>query len=165
MVQKAVFLDRDGVINDGSLYYTYTIPDFRINDGVIEGLQLLQENDFILIIITNQSGVAKGIYSLCDVQKVHEYMIQEFHKHDISIAEIYMCPHHPDVFDCDCRKPKTELFEKAVQDLSVDVSRSYMIGDSERDIIAGNKMGLQSLLIEKNENIFPYCQAIVQNKV
>ncbi|MFW5850754.1 MAG: D-glycero-alpha-D-manno-heptose-1,7-bisphosphate 7-phosphatase [Bacteroidota bacterium] len=165
MKQKAVFLDRDGVINDGSLYYTYTIDDFHINDGVIEGLQLLQQNGFILIIVTNQSGVAKGIYSLHDVEKVHDYMIQKFRAHNIKVAGIYVCPHHPDISSCECRKPKTGLFEKAVQDLSVDVSRSFMIGDSERDIIAGKTTGLQSVLIEKNENILPYCESIIQNKI
>jgi|SRR5690554_3549692 D-glycero-D-manno-heptose 1,7-bisphosphate phosphatase len=165
MVYKAVFLDRDGVINDGSLYYTYLIDDFKINKGVIEGLKLLQNHGFLLVIITNQSGVAKGIYSGKDVEAVHEYLIEILRKHNVDIAGIYVCPHHPDISSCDCRKPKTALFEQAIRDLSVDVAHSYMIGDSERDIIAGEKMGLRSVLIDKNENILPYCKSIVQNKI
>ncbi|MFO7867725.1 MAG: HAD family hydrolase [Bacteroidales bacterium] len=165
MTQKAVFLDRDGVINDGSLYYTHTIEDFKINTGVVEGLQLLQKYGFLLVVITNQSGVAKGVYTLRDVHKVHDYMIQQFRTYNITISGIYVCPHHPDVSECDCRKPKTGMFEQAVRDLSIDVSQSYMIGDSKRDIVAGERMGLTTIRIMKNENIEPYCAAIVQHKL
>lgn len=160
-MQKAVFLDRDGVINDGSLYYTYRTQDFVINKGVIEGLTLLIEHGFILIVITNQSGVAKGIYTESDVEQVHDYMRQILGEHNIPIQHVYYCPHHPSVAQCLCRKPGTQLFETAIRSYDIDTRLSYMIGDSPRDIEAAAKVGVAGFLIQKNENILPYCEKIV----
>jgi len=161
-MNKVVFLDRDGVINDGTLYYTYKVKDFIINTGVIEALQKLQIAGYSFIIITNQSGVAKGEYSLEDVNTVHEYMLTELQKKAITVLGIYVCPHHPTVSECNCRKPKTALFERAIEEHNVDVTKSYMIGDSDRDIIAANKVGITGIKINKNENILPVCNQILE---
>lgn len=162
-MNKVVFLDRDGVINDGTLYYTYKISDFKFNEGIFEGLKILVENGFKLIIISNQSGVAKAEYTIENVEEVHAFMIQELRKNGIELADIYYCPHHPDVSSCECRKPATLLFEQAIAKHAVDVTKSYMIGDSKRDIEAANKMNIQGFLISKNENIVPYCKQIIEN--
>ncbi len=164
-MNKAVFLDRDGVINDGTAYYTYTKEAFVVNPGVIEGLQKLQKAGYKFIVITNQSGVAKGVYSLDDVKTVHQYMIRQFVENGVVIDGLFVCPHHPSVADCNCRKPKTELFERAIRDFDIDVTKSYMIGDSERDIIAAEKVGVKGIKIERNENILPYCQKIIDENV
>lgn len=160
-----VFLDRDGVINDGTAYYTYSPEQFRINPGVIEGLQLLQKNGYECIVVTNQSGVAKGVYTIEDVHAVHIYMKQQLAKYNIHILGIYVCPHHPDVSACVCRKPGTGMFEQAAADFSIDFSASYMIGDSARDIEAAQKMGITGIRINKNESILPYCEQILLGNV
>jgi D-glycero-D-manno-heptose 1,7-bisphosphate phosphatase len=163
-MNKAVFLDRDGVINDGTQYYTYSVDSFIFNPGIFEGLRLLQQHGFMLIVITNQSGVAKGVYSIADVERVHTYMVSELERHDITITQVYYCPHHPDVSACECRKPGTLLFEQAIKTYNIDVHNSYMIGDSKRDIEAAHKVGVKGILISKNESIVPYCKAIIGNE-
>lgn len=163
-MQKAVFLDRDGVINNGDLYYTYKISDFIFNDDVFESLKLLREQQYTLIVITNQGGVSKGTYSKQDVDQVHDYMISELQKHDIEIAEAYYCPHHDSLENCICRKPDSGNIEKAIARFDIDPKESFLIGDGERDIEAGQKAGLTCFKIDKNESILKYCQAIVSNK-
>ena len=162
MLTKAVFLDRDGVINDGSLYYTYRVEDFHFNDGVFEGLKLLQNAQYKLIVITNQGGVAKGIYKSSDVENVHAYMTKILSEQGIYLDGIYYCPHHSDISECECRKPGTLLLEKAIEELKIDRRISYLIGDSERDIIAAEKAGLIAIKIKKNENIHPWCVKITK---
>lgn len=149
-MNKAVFLDRDGVINDGTLYYTYKIEDFTFNADVFESLQLLVQAGFLLVVVSNQGGVAQGIYSETDVNKVHEYMRQELLKRGIPLAGVYYCPHHNNVSDCDCRKPKPGMIIQALHDLNIDPAQSFLIGDSKRDIEAAAAAGVRGILIEKN---------------
>lgn len=160
---KAVFLDRDGVINDGSLYYTYKVEDFKFNPGVFDGLKVLQNAGFLLIVVSNQSGVAKGLYTKDDVEAVHKYMCEQLQKEGIEIAGVYYCPHHPDVSGpCECRKPGTKMIDDAVERFSIDRSRSFLIGDGFRDVEAARRAGIQGVKIEKNESILPSCQKIVE---
>ena len=163
-MQKAVFLDRDGVINDGTNYYTYTIDSFVFNPRIFEGLRMLQVQGYMLIVITNQSGVAKGVYTIADVESVHAYMVTQLQKRGITITHVYYCPHHPDVSTCQCRKPGTLLFEQAIAAYNIDIKKSYMIGDSKRDIEAAQKVGIQGILIAKNESIVPYCNTIISHE-
>lgn len=162
-MNKAVFLDRDGVINDGTLYYTFKIEDFKLNEGVIDGLKILQEANYKLIVITNQGGVAKGIYSIDDVENIHQYMNQLLTNNGIKIDAVYYCPHHSDISKCECRKPGSLLFEQAIEKFDIDRSLSYMIGDSQRDIEAAQKADIKGIKINKNENILPWCKKIVNH--
>jgi D-glycero-D-manno-heptose 1,7-bisphosphate phosphatase len=164
-MNKAVFLDRDGVINDGTLYYTYKIEDFHFNKGVFEGLKKLQDSGFKLIVVTNQGGIAKGLYTIDDVEKVHRYMQQELLKNDITIEKVYYCPHHSDIESCECRKPGTLLLEQAIETYAIDRNRSYLIGDSDRDIIAAKKAGLKAIKTNKNENIEEWCKKIINGEL
>jgi D-glycero-D-manno-heptose 1,7-bisphosphate phosphatase len=164
-MHKAVFLDRDGVINDGTRYYTYKPGDFIINDGVIEGLRLLQDSGFMLIVVTNQSGVAKGIYSREDVEETHLYMREVLKQHGIDIQAVYYCPHHPDIAPCECRKPATGMIDQAVSTWNIDVAQSFLIGDSIRDVEAAIKSGIHPVKILKNENIVPWCIKISRNEI
>jgi D-glycero-D-manno-heptose 1,7-bisphosphate phosphatase len=104
----------------------------------------------LLIIVTNQSGVAKGLYKQEDVELVHGYLLNEFTKNNITISEVYYCLHHPDVSNCICRKPGSLFVEKALARFHIDPAKSYFIGDKERDTEAGEKAGVKGILIEAN---------------
>jgi len=161
-MNRAVFFDRDGVINNNDdNYYVYRTEDFQINAGVIEALKTLQDKQFFLFIISNQSGIAKGIYSKEDTENVHWFLEKMLQESDIYISEIYYCPHHPDIENCFCRKPESLLIEKAIARFDLDPEKSWIIGDSDRDILAGERVGLNSILIKKNEDIRKYLHLII----
>ncbi|WP_430812071.1 MULTISPECIES: D-glycero-alpha-D-manno-heptose-1,7-bisphosphate 7-phosphatase [unclassified Carboxylicivirga] len=166
MGNKAVFIDRDGVINnDEGHYYIYKFKDFKLNKGIIEGLKQLQDAGYKLIVITNQGGIAKGEYSEDDVEILHGHFLQLMFDNDIRITDIYYCPHHDSVEDCDCRKPKPGMIVQALEEHGIDKSRSYLIGDADRDVEAGQKAGLkQCFKIEKNSSILPVCAAILNDE-
>jgi len=161
MKHKAVFLDRDGVINNGDLYYTYKKEDFFFNDEVFESLRLLTKNHFKLIVITNQGGISKGEYTKTDVDILHQYMKDELAKEQIEIEEVYYCPHHNSIENCICRKPDSGNIEKAIARFNINPKQSFLIGDGERDIEAGKKAGLTCFKIEKNDSILEICKQIV----
>jgi len=161
---KAVFLDRDGVINDNSKDYYIYLPDaFIINPDVIESILLLKNKGYKLFIVSNQGGISKGLYSKRDVEIVHEKMLGIFDSYGIVINEIYFCPHHDSVENCICRKPDSGLIEKLIARYDIDKDKSYFIGDSDRDSLAANKAGLHAIKIESNTSILEVCKAIVKN--
>lgn len=150
---KALFLDRDGVINRERGEYTYKVEDFEILPSVVEALKSAQNLGYKLIIITNQGGIAKGLYTHNDVQKVHQYLITELAKHNITLTDILYSPHHQDYTKSLSRKPESILFEKALAIYKIDAKKSFMIGDSERDIVASQKAGVKGFLINPNDSI------------
>lgn len=152
-MRKVVFLDRDGVINNNLLYYTYRCEDFKINHGVIEALKSLSEKGFKFIIITNQSGISKGIYTKKEVENVHEFLLHELKKHNLSVLEIYYCTHHNDVEACLCRKPSPLLIEKAIARFQIDTKHSYFIGDQQRDVETALAANIAPILIEPNSDL------------
>ncbi|MBL7111508.1 MAG: HAD family hydrolase [Bacteroidales bacterium] len=159
---KAVFLDRDGVINkNDDNYYVYRIKDFHLNEGIPEALKKIQENGFLIIIISNQSGIAKGIYSQSETEQVHDHLRSRLLKDGIELTEIYYCPHHPDRQKCFCRKPESLMIEKAIARFDIDPGQSWMIGDSERDVEAGKKAGLQTILVERNQDLREMVKEII----
>ena len=120
-LNKAVFLDRDGTINsDEGHYYIYKPEDFVFNPGVIEGLKRLQKAGYLLIVITNQGGIAKGIYTREDMFKVHEKMCAELEKHGVTLTKIYYCPHHESIKTCVCRKPSPYMVNLAIEEFHID---------------------------------------------
>lgn len=161
-MNKAVFFDRDGTINYVNEKYYITKPnDFIINDGVIDSMKLLRDKGYIFIIISNQSGIAKGLYTIVDAEKVHDFLKSELAKNNIEIKEIYYCTHHPDAGGkCLCRKPDSLLIEKSLARFQIDPEQSYFIGDAVRDVEAAEKAGVKGILIKQNENMLPYCQKI-----
>lgn len=148
MKNKCVFLDRDGVINRDRVNYAYRLEDFEILTGVGEALQQLKGAGYLLIIITNQSGIAKGIYTREQMQQCHDYMQEKFNH---VIDAVYYAPYHPSVTESLTRKPDTLMFEKAIARFDIDVNRSWMIGDKERDVIPAVKLGIRSVLIHEEE--------------
>jgi len=159
-MNKAVFLDRDGVINrKGSGYYVFRVEEFFFNKGVKEALKYFISEGYLLIIITNQGGIARGIYSLSHLEKLNNFMIQQLKESDIEITDIFYCPHHPDISPCLCRKPGTLLFEQAIAKYDIDPKASFMIGDSDIDIQAAEKMNIRGILIPTNGNMMDIVQS------
>ncbi len=150
-MKKAIFLDRDGVINDPKdKYYVWKKENFYFNKHIVEPLRKFQDEGYILIIISNQGGISKGEYTKEDTEKLHVYMTEIFEKNGIVITEIYYCPHHDSIGNCLCRKPDSLMLEKAIARFDIDVNNSLLIGDSKRDIEAAEKVGVRGVLIEKN---------------
>jgi len=157
---KAVFLDRDGVINRELGNYVTHLEDFIINDGVVEALKLFQEKKYILIVISNQGGIAKGICTKEQVDYLHLHLERALKNKGILLSEIYYCPHHPDITNCICRKPDSQLLEKAMARFNIDAGHSYFIGDAERDMLAGEKAGVQTIRVEVNQSLMEIVRQI-----
>ena len=153
-MNKAIFLDRDGTLNNNrDHYYIWKAEDFQLNPGVVEALTELRERGYMLIVITNQGGVSKGKYTIEDVEALHHHMQSLLEQKGAVIDEIYYCPHHSDNEACLCRKPQPLMIEKALARYNIDPGQSYFIGDSERDIEAGKAAGVRTILIESNSDL------------
>ncbi|SRR5258705_13575116 len=159
---RAAFLDRDGVLIKERGDYNYLPEHFIINDGVTKALKFLQEKNYLLIVISNQSGVAKKVYSIETIEWFHQKMIDQLAESGIKFSEIYYCPHHPDIGLCLCRKPLPLLFEKAIARFQINPAESFSIGDKQRDVDAGSACGVKSYLIEENANLMEVVRKIVE---
>ena len=153
-MQKVLFLDRDGVINVEK-DYLYKIEDFEFIDGIIDLCAFYQDNGYKIIVVTNQSGIARGYYTEEDFVRLTTWMIKEFFKQGISISKVYHCPHHPSISgNCECRKPNPGMLFEAGKDFMIDFSKSIIIGDKERDIEAGLNAGLkEAYLFNEDKSI------------
>lgn len=154
-MKKAVFLDRDGVINRERGAHTWQREHFEILPGVPEALKELGEAGWKLVVITNQSGIGLGLYDHVDVSRVHRHMLQEVTRRNASIDAVYYCPHHPRQGKCLCRKPGSLLFERAIATLDIDPASSIMIGDRQRDIDAAAAVGIRGILVGSNAELLP----------
>ncbi len=148
-LKRAVFLDRDGVINRDKRY-TYQYHRFEFLPYALEGLKAIPE-EFLKIIVTNQSGIARGYYTEDDFHELNRWFLELLRQLDISMDEIAYCPHHPDE-NCDCRKPKIGLLIKARRKMKIDLNRSFFIGDMLSDMLAGREAGCTTILIRENDN-------------
>ena len=139
---KALFLDRDGTINLEK-NYVYKISDFEFLPGIFNLIQYFQHKEFLIFIITNQSGIARGYYSEQEFYTLNNWMLAEFEKENIKITKVYFCPHHPDFSDaCNCRKPKPGMILQAAREYPIDLKNAVLIGDKKRDILAGKNAGV-----------------------
>jgi len=158
-MNKALFLDRDGVVNKEK-NYLYKIEDFEFIDGVFETCRYFQDKGYLIIIITNQAGIARNIYTEDDYQVLTKWMIKEFDKENIKISKVYHCPHHPDFSgECECRKPKPKMIFDAQKEFDIDLKNSILVGDKNSDIEAGIKAGIKMNYLVKTgheivENMF-----------
>jgi D-glycero-D-manno-heptose 1,7-bisphosphate phosphatase len=150
-MKKALFLDRDGVINlNDQRYYVYRVEDFQFIPGIFNIVKKFHDKGYLVVVVTNQSGIAKGKYTPDHVYKVNDYMIDEFSRQGITITNAYFCPHHPVKSNCLCRKPGSLMLEKAIARYQIDPRGSLMIGDSQRDVQAARKAGVKGILVKKN---------------
>jgi len=142
-MNKALFLDRDGVINVEKDYLC-KIEDFEFIDGIFELCSFFVSRGYLIFVVTNQSGIARGYYTEKDFDSLTKWMLEQFLKNDIKISKVYHCPHHPGITgECDCRKPKPKMLLDAKQEFDIDMSKSIIIGDKQRDIDAGYNAGLK----------------------
>ena len=159
--QKAFFLDRDGTINK-YVGFLRNIDDFELIEGVSEAIKKINQSGYLAVVITNQPVIARGEVTWNELHEIHRKMETLLGKDGAYIDGLYICPHHPDKgfegerpeykFDCDCRKPKPGLLLQAAKDFHIDLSQSYMIGDSERDVEAGKNAGCKgSIQIDTNK--------------
>ena len=139
----AIFLDRDGTLVE-DIGYHHKIEDFKLIPNVIEGLKLLK--NYKLFIVTNQSGIGLGIYTLKDFENFNNHLLEELKKHKFNIDKIYVCPHKPED-NCKCRKPKTKLIKDAEKEFNIDLKKSFVVGDKKIDVELGKKAGCKSILV------------------
>lgn len=153
-MKKAVFLDRDGVINRKAPEGQYVTrwEDMEFLPGASEAIQLLNRHGFLVIVVTNQRCVAKGILTTSELESMHARMSQEFQSARATIDAIYYCPHE-NVPPCRCRKPEPGMLLEAARDLDIDMAASWIVGDSEHDVEAGHRAGCRTVrVIEKNKS-------------
>ena len=143
-MNACVFLDRDGVINKDNPNYTFRVEDFEILPGVIDALRLLKSKGYRLAVVTNQSGIAQGLYTQDQMEACHRFFQQQ---NGNLIDHFYFSPDHPSVTASLSRKPGTLMFEKAIARFSIDIKKSWMIGDRGRDILPARRLGIKTIQI------------------
>lgn len=142
MLSKALFLDRDGVINIEK-NYIYKISDFEFIDGVFETCKYFQDKGYLIIIITNQAGIARDLYTKDDFNILTDWMLEKFNKECIKITDVYYCPHHPKFTgECQCRKPNPGMILDAQKKYNIKLDDSILVGDKISDINAGINAGI-----------------------
>lgn len=147
MSRKAAFIDRDGVLNEERAF-VHRIEDFVFIDGAVEALRLLQAAGYLLVVITNQSGIARGLYSEADYLTLTEHLRERLQAAGVALDAIEYCPHLADApvaryrLDCDCRKPRPGMLKRAIEALDIDPAASFLVGDRLSDIEAGRAAGI-----------------------
>jgi len=148
---KVFFLDRDGIINK-DIGYLHDIDKFEFVDGIVEVLQEIQKKGFKLIIVTNQSGIGRGYYSLAKYQLFNDLLIKKLKSVGINILDVFYCPHTPEDL-CECRKPKPGLINMASSKYQIDKTKSWMLGDKISDIESANNASIYKTILFTNETL------------
>ena len=162
MSNIAIFLDRDGVINEEKKDYVKNINEFKIFDYVSAAINLLKENNFLVILITNQSAINRGFTTHENVIMIHDKIQEILKPFQTKIDAFYYCPHTPEE-SCSCRKPKTKLILKAVTTWKIDLKSSWFFGDSDSDIIAGKSLDCKTIKIGSNFNLEDAVQKVEES--
>jgi len=159
---KAVFLDRDGVITQDPPHYAHRLDQLALIEGSGSAIKILNEENFKVIIISNQSGVAKGFYKENDIEIFNQAMSEQLKKVNAHIDAIYYCPHHPEAkvqkyrIDCNCRKPRPGMLIKAEETFNIDFKSSFLVGDKWSDIEAGRSVGCKTILVKTGHGLLEY---------
>ena len=167
-MNKAIFFDRDGVLNV-EVGYLHEVEKFQWIDGAHEAIKLCNDNKILAIVVTNQSGVARGFYTENDVKKIHAFMQDDLKKIGAHIDAFYYCPHHPEgIIDaykknCECRKPKAGMILQACSDFNIDKKISILIGDGKRDIESAENAELKAGILFEGGNLFEVVKTCIKN--
>ena len=151
MAIKTIFLDRDGVVNK-EINYLYKIDDFEFIEGIFDACLYFQNLGYEIIIVTNQSGIARGYYNESDYKIITNWMLAQFRDRGITILDTFHCPHGPKS-TCECRKPKPGMFIEAKKTHNTDMKNSWMIGDKEVDIKAANAAGIKNTILVRSGHV------------
>jgi D-glycero-D-manno-heptose 1,7-bisphosphate phosphatase len=144
-MRTAIFLDRDGTINEEVHYLSH--PDqLRLISGAAEAIKQLRAAGYLIVVITNQSGLTRKYFTQETLDEIHARLRSELARHDAWLDGIYYCPHHPDD-GCDCRKPGSRLFQQAADDHDIDLTPSVMIGDKDTDVLAARNLNMRGILV------------------
>lgn len=168
MKAKAVFFDRDGVLNV-DVAYLYKIEDLRWIEGAREAVAYLTQLGYKIFIVTNQSGIARGYYTVEQMNELHAYMQREITAAGGKIEKIYYCPHHPEgsvpeyTGVCDCRKPKPGMLLQALAEYDIDKEQSFLVGDGKRDVEAAEAAGVKGYLFTGG-NLLDFVKNIVSER-
>lgn len=150
---QAIFFDRDGVLNE-EIGYLWEVEKFKWIDGARDAIRFCNERGLLAIVVTNQSGIARGLYTAREVDKLHDFMQKSLSEVGAHIDAFYYCPHHPEFSgECDCRKPKPGLILRACEDFNINPAQAIMFGDTERDIEAAKAAGLRAGILFTGGNL------------
>ncbi len=147
MTQPYILLDRDGVINHESIGYIRSVADWQQIAGSLSAIARLTAAGFKIFIITNQSGIGRGYYSVADLTAIHQHMLTLIAEQGGKITDIYYCPHAPEE-QCMCRKPESGMFLQCQREHDLDLTQTYFVGDKLADLLAGDRVGAQSVLVK-----------------
>jgi len=152
--RKALFLDRDGVINKEK-NYVFKIEDFEFIDGIFDFCEHFQRKGYLIFVITNQAGIARGFYTADDYSALTDWMVVQFAKRNIYISKVYHCPHHPEITGtCDCRKPNPGMILQAAEEFNLELKDSILVGDYEHDLKAGENAGIVKNYLFRDKDDF-----------
>lgn len=169
--RKTVFLDRDGILNK-EVNYLFSPRQVHFLPGVSDGIKKLNNYNIVVIVVTNQPVVARGLASIKDVKQINNFLVNLLNKEHAYINAVYFCPHHPERdhpdiplyamkyrIECECRKPKVAMLRKAIEDFNINLKSAYIVGDRTADIKAGENLGIKTILIktgyEGRDNKYP----------
>ena len=161
-MNKAVFLDRDGVINKERKDYVKTIDELEIFENISKCIQELKKNHYLVIVVTNQSAINRGLTSIQKINDIHNKIQNFLLKFNTKIDAFYFCPHRPDE-NCLCRKPNSQMIIQASNDFDIDLQSSWMIGDNDSDVLAGQNAGCKSIKIKNNSDLPNTIKYILKN--
>lgn len=163
-MKSAIFLDRDGVINQNRTDYVKSINELKIFPTIAKTIKNFKNYGYIVIVITNQSAVNRGLVTHDDVKKIHKTIQTYLKKNGTYIDAFYYCPHRPDE-GCNCRKPKPGMILKAINDFNLDAKSSWMIGDSDSDVLAGKSAGINTIKVDGLVNTPSVMKKILSSRI
>ncbi len=169
-MQKAVFLDRDGVVNE-DVDHLNSVSDLHMIPSSVRAIKQLNDRGYIVVLVTNQGGIAKGIIDPRNLEAIHAEMTDHLTRGGARLDGIYFCPHHPQgtiaeyAIVCDCRKPKAGLIYRAAKDLEIDLSKSFLVGDKLSDIVAGKTAGVKTILVNAGHASVDVAQEVIPDIV
>src|SRR4030042_375624 len=149
-LDRAIFLDRDGVINEDRVDYVKSWEEFRFIKGVRRALKQIHQAGIPVVVISNQSVVGRGIITEADLSVIHSRLLKEVQKSSSRITKVFFCPHHPDAH-CRCRQPRIGMLKKAARELGLDLKKCFFVGDNLKDIQAGNRAGCRTVLVQTGQ--------------